>query len=134
MKLLRNSGGFTLTEILIVVAVVSVLAAISIPLYMSQQGKVEANQVDENVAQLLEMVTLSRMQGNALPVGDLEPGVKVTISGVGVFTPAQTMRVSDSGGEICVEAEVIDPDVPSAPATFRHRTESAPVSDGQCGS
>ncbi|WP_194610238.1 type IV pilin protein [Clostridium vitabionis] len=45
---MRNKDGFTLAELLIVVAIIGVLAAISIPIFSSQMKKarVAVNQAD----------------------------------------------------------------------------------------
>ena len=64
----RDQRGFTLLEILIVIVIISILAAIAIPAYLSQRGKAKNAAVREGIHSLQIGV-----QSYALDNGDTYP-------------------------------------------------------------
>jgi prepilin-type N-terminal cleavage/methylation domain-containing protein len=58
MKMLRRKGGFTLVEIMIVVAIIGLLAAIAIPNFMRARETAQKNACIANLKQIDGAITL----------------------------------------------------------------------------
>ncbi len=86
-----NKKGFTLTELLIVVAIIGILAAISIPAYIGQQrraARTEASTNLQNLRLLLEQNFAD--QGSYRPPnnGATAPAAELTYAGTSAVTAA----------------------------------------------
>lgn len=69
---MRNKKGFTLSELLIVVAIIGVLVAISIPIFTSQLHKAEVATDWANVR-----AYYAEIQADYISTGKYNPAVKV---------------------------------------------------------
>ena len=76
MRKLLGKGGFTLVEIMIVVAIIGLLAAIAIPNFMKAREKAQTNACVANLRQMDGAITLwaldnSKSSSDAVTMGDL---------------------------------------------------------------
>jgi general secretion pathway protein G len=63
----RNSAGFTLIELMIVVAVIGILAAISIPLYGSMQQRARVSKVQADLRAIASAASAYQAHTGTLP-------------------------------------------------------------------
>ena len=68
----KNTWGFTLAELLIVVAIIAVLVAVSVPVFMSKKKKTEDTVCEYNRKTLVRQMMLDRMEDDGFSSGDAE--------------------------------------------------------------
>lgn len=78
-----KSKGFTLVELMIVVAIIGILAAITIPNFMSYRDKAKGAEAKSNLREIktvMEMLVIDTGEWpNHLPPHDLGTGVEFTV-------------------------------------------------------
>ena len=99
LRKLMGKGGFTLVEIMIVVAIIGLLAAIAIPNFMKAREKAQTNSCIANLRQIDGAKTLwaldtSKSTGDAVTMGDL---VTDYIKGTPVCAAGGTYTLGDVG-------------------------------------
>ncbi|MBT9779185.1 prepilin-type N-terminal cleavage/methylation domain-containing protein [Clostridium sp. MCC353] len=68
----KHTQGFTLAELLIVVAIIAVLVAVSVPMFMSKKKKTEDTVCQYNRKTLVRQIMLDRMGDDGLSDADAE--------------------------------------------------------------
>ncbi len=107
----RNAGakrtsagrGFTLVELLVVIVVIGILAAIAIPVFLSQADKASDAALKSDLANAAKLLQIAEANGETLP-SEFPAGQVVDLGTAGTFTASETLTVSGSGETLCVEA------------------------------
>lgn len=104
----RNQEGFTLVELLIVVIILAILAAIIVPQFSAATDDAKQSAYDTNIANIRSAIDLYRQQHTAYPGavsalgGTCINGAAVTVGAVGedAFL-AQLKNYTNSAGQAC---------------------------------
>ena len=124
-KLHSKRGGFTLVEIMIVVAIIALLAAIAVPNFLRSRKRSQATAVLEDLRMIDAAVDLyaienNKTNGNALNWADIQLYIK------------KGTRLYTSGGADILGNTFVIPTVENSPrvpaATFSALSDVAPAS------
>jgi prepilin-type N-terminal cleavage/methylation domain-containing protein len=124
-KLSKNRGGFTLVEIMIVVAIIALLAAIAVPNFLRARKRSQASRTLEDLRMIDSAVDQYAIENN-LSSGDPVPWAAVQQylkQGSVLYSSGGTDLVGDSFGT-AFSVDVL-PTVPSA--TFTKLSDVAPA-------
>ncbi len=94
--------GFTLVELLVVIVVIGILAAIAVPVFLSQADKASDASLKSDLTSAAKLLQVSEANGEPLP-SEITAGQSVDLGTAGTFTSNQTLAVSGSGETLCVE-------------------------------
>lgn len=99
----RSESGFTLTELIIVIAIIGVLAAIAVPFFLNQTGAAEQASLESDLATAMSMLATSEALGYTSLPSNFPNTAQTTVPGVGEFQPTDTLTRVGTGETLCVE-------------------------------
>jgi prepilin-type N-terminal cleavage/methylation domain-containing protein len=137
-KLNTKRGGFTLVEIMIVVAIIALLAAIAVPNFLRSRKRSQATQILEDMRIIDAAIDLYAIEHNKTGAGvagawDWDDLMKYVKTGTRLYTSMATNRFDILGHDFRVTARVdIDPNtnnprVAIATASFDALSDVAPA-------
>lgn len=113
----RERKGFTLMEMLIVVAIIAVLVAIAIPVFMGQLNKAKEAADEANARSLFALVTADKMtstEGTLAGIGEGNSVKDATVTytvGTGTDATVNTFKFSDVATTLTVNKDANPPTV-----------------------
>ena len=122
-KLNRNRGGFTLVEIMIVVAIIALLAAIAVPNFLRARKRSQATRILEDLRMIDSAIDqyaieTNKTSGNAVSWSDIQSYLK---QGTQLWNSGGADMLGNSFGSFSVDTIPIVPT-----ATFAKLSDVAP--------
>ena len=126
-KLNKNRGGFTLVEIMIVVAIIALLAAIAVPNFLRARKRSQATRIIEDL-RLIDgavdqyAIEANRVAGDTVPWDAiklyLKPGSNLVVTGKSVI-----------GGDYTATTYKVDGSIPTPVGTEAALSDVAPAGE-----
>jgi prepilin-type N-terminal cleavage/methylation domain-containing protein len=125
----RNRSGFTIVELLIVIVVIAVLAAISIVTYRGISERAESTKVINQASAYIKGLKLIRAETGERPVYNtcIAPQSETTVSGSDRVCPAATYWKSDAYWSPSVNEKLAEYSGIATPVLSRYNNTSKPA-------
>lgn len=105
IKSIRKDRGFTIVELLIVIVVIAILAAITIVAYNGIQSRSKNSAAATNVNNVVKKAEAANSLAGSYPTTvaafDAYSESKITASGIGLGTPTAATGTTTSSYEVC---------------------------------
>lgn len=110
MKYARHerSKGFTLTELLVTVVIIGILAGIAMPVFLNQKAKGERASVVQELSELSEIANYMLTDGQAITTKNYVAGESFSYGGRALPITRPTTVVATAGGYCIVVSTPID--------------------------
>jgi type IV pilus assembly protein PilA len=89
----ENESGFTLIELLVVMIIIGILAAIAIPVFLSQRAKAQDSAAKADVSTIGKEIASYYVDGLVNPAGTAASGISVDAGRYVLTVPASTAPV-----------------------------------------
>ena len=137
MKKIKNTKGFTLMEMLIVVAIIAILIAIAIPTFNSSLNKAKVGTDEANIrsgyaAVMTEILTSDKDVTTATYTLNVDASVTKTgeTGGTAYVTKGDASKVVDTGKKISIGGVDVDPWGVGEQVTYSVKVENGETTIG----
>ena len=121
----RRDVGWTLLELLIALAIIGVIAAIAVPIFLSQDARAEQAVLESNLASAYSLLYAAGYEDGTVLPSTFPAGETVEIGDAGSFTANYTLTVfGNSNSTICVQGQT--------PSGLQMMGDAGGVREGVC--